>query len=106
MSLGEESSTDTLGVLQTKGDKFTKLALIERKRQEDLEDAINYVIKEADRYRLKAKKAAIDVMNIHVLTPNPAYQRDDGVNIGKEAQENQEDERDDQSLSVDAPADG
>ncbi len=86
MSLGEESSTDTLGVLQTKGDKFTKFALIERKRQQDLEDAINYVIKEADRYRLKAKKAAIDVMNIHVLTPNPAYQRADGVNIGKEAQ--------------------
>lgn len=25
-------------------------------------------------------------MNIHVLTPNPAYQRADGVNIGKEAQ--------------------
>ena len=25
-------------------------------------------------------------MNIHVLTPNPAYSRADGVNIGKEAQ--------------------
>ncbi len=25
-------------------------------------------------------------MNIHVLTPNPAYNRADGVNIGKEAE--------------------
>lgn len=33
-----------------------------------------------------AKKAAIEVMNIHVLTPNPAYSRADGVNIGKEAE--------------------
>jgi hypothetical protein len=33
-----------------------------------------------------AKKSAIEVMNIHVLTPNPAYNRADGVNIGKEAE--------------------
>lgn len=37
MSLGEESKADTLGNLQGKGDKFTKLSLIERKRMNDLE---------------------------------------------------------------------
>ena len=37
MSLGEESKADTLGVLQGKGDKFTKLSLTERKRLSDLE---------------------------------------------------------------------
>lgn len=37
MSLGEESKADTLGVLQTKGDKYTKLSLVERKRMNDLE---------------------------------------------------------------------
>jgi chromosome segregation ATPase len=86
MSLGEASATDTLGGLQGKGDKYTKLALIEKKKMTDLEDAISYIIKETESYREKAKKAAIDVMNVHVLTPNPAYQRADGVNIAKEAQ--------------------
>jgi len=38
-----------------------------------------------DSFRERAKKSAIDVMNIHVLTPNPAYSRADGVNISKEA---------------------
>lgn len=86
MSLGEQSATDSLGDLQGKGDKFTRLSLIERKRQSDLQEAITYIMTETAKYRNKAKQAAIDVMNIHVLTPNPAYSRADGVNIGKEAQ--------------------
>mmetsp|Transcript_4424 Transcript_4424/g.9972 ORF Transcript_4424/g.9972 Transcript_4424/m.9972 type:complete len:584 (-) Transcript_4424:70-1821(-) len=85
MSLGEESAQDTLGVLQGKGDKFTKLSIIERKKLADLEDAIAYVSAETAKYRSMAKKAAIEVMNVHVLTPNPAYSRADGVNIAKEA---------------------
>lgn len=52
----------------------------------DLQDAIAFVSAETDKYRAMAKKEAIEVMNIHVLTPNPAYSRADGVNIGKEAQ--------------------
>lgn len=51
----------------------------------DLEDAIQYVTAETEKYRAMAKKAAIEVMNVHVLTPNPAYSRADGVNIAKEA---------------------
>lgn len=39
----------------------------------------------SDKYRELAKKSAIKVMNLHVLTPNPAYSRADGVNISKEA---------------------
>jgi hypothetical protein len=42
-------------------------------------------IQSIDSFRERAKKSAIDVMNIHVLTPNPAYSRADGVNISKEA---------------------
>lgn len=85
MSLEEESASETLGNLQGKGDKYTKLSLIERKRLADLEDAISYITAETEKYRSLAKKSAIEVMNIHVLTPNPAYSRADGVNIGKEA---------------------
>lgn len=86
MSLEEATPSETLGNLQGKGDKFTKLSLIERKRMADLQDAIAFVSAETDKYRAMAKKEAIEVMNIHVLTPNPAYSRADGVNIGKEAQ--------------------
>jgi hypothetical protein len=32
MSLGEHSSQDTLGQLQGKGDNYTKLAIIEKKK--------------------------------------------------------------------------
>ena len=32
-------------------------------------------------------KSAIDVMNLHVLTPNPAYSRADGVDVGRQAQQ-------------------
>ncbi len=85
MSLGEESAQDTLGVLQGKGDKFTKLSIMERKKYMDLEDAIQYVTSETEKFRNMAKAAAIEVMNVHVLTPNPAYSRADGVNIAKEA---------------------
>ena len=79
-------STETLGSLQEKGDRFTKLAIVETKRKADLEDAVRYISNESDKYRGMAKKIAIEVMNIHVLTPNPAYQRADGVNIGREAE--------------------
>jgi len=85
MSLGEQSSQDTLGQLQGKGDNYTKLAIIEKKKLIDLQDAISYVDAQTDSFRERAKKSAIDVMNIHVLTPNPAYSRADGVNIAKEA---------------------
>jgi hypothetical protein len=87
MSTTSDNSTDTLGVLQEKGDRFTKLSLIEKKRCQDLEDAIRYISKETEKYRAMAKKTAIQVMNIHVLTPNPAYQRADGVNVGREAEQ-------------------
>lgn len=86
MSVDTDASTDTLGQLQEKGDRYTKLALVEKKRLADLEDAISFISKETNKYRDMAKKVAIEVMNIHVLTPNPAYQRADGVNIGKEAE--------------------
>lgn len=43
MSLGEHSAQDTLGQLQGKGDSYTKLSILEKKKVSDLEDAINFV---------------------------------------------------------------
>jgi len=87
MSLGEKDASEVLGQLQGKGDQFTKLALAERKRVADLEDAIAHISAETEKYRAWAKKSAIDVMNLHVLTPNPAYSRADGVDVGRQAQQ-------------------
>ena len=87
MSTGEKDASEVLGALQGKGDKFTKLSVAERKRVADLEDAIAHISVQTDKYRARAKKSAIDVMNLHVLTPNPAYSRADGVDVGRQAQQ-------------------
>ena len=36
-------------------------------------------------YRALAKAAAVDVMNLHVQTPHPAYKRADGNDVGRQA---------------------
>ena len=81
MSTGEPDTSEVLSTLQAKGDSFAKMTVIEKKRLADLEDAIEHISVETDKYREKAKKSAIDVMNLHILTPNPAYQRADGVSV-------------------------
>jgi len=85
MSLGEKNTSEVLGNLQSRGDEYTKAAIIEKKRLEELEDALRHITVEIDKYRSKAKKSAIDVMNLHTLTPNPAYSRADGVDVEKQA---------------------
>ena len=85
MSTGDKAASEVLGELQGKGDYFTKLSVVERKRTADLEDAIAYIDRETEKFRSKAKLTAIDVMNLHVLTPNPAYTRADGVSVNKQA---------------------
>ena len=84
---GEKETSEILEDLQLKGDHFARLTVLEKKRQKDLDDAIDHIMKESDKHRARAKKAAIEVMNLHVLTPNPAFQRADGLNVGKEAEQ-------------------
>lgn len=83
MSTGDKSTSEVLEELQSKGDYYARLTVIEKKRLQDLEDAIAYIDQEIENYRAKSRQAAIDVMNLHVMTPNPAYQRADGADIGK-----------------------
>lgn len=87
MSTGEKDSSEVLGFLQEKGDIYSKLALSERKRESDLADALEHITKETENYRVMAKKKAIDVMNLHITTKKPAYQRADGNDIGRQAQQ-------------------
>ncbi|CAM9679020.1 unnamed protein product, partial [Ectocarpus fasciculatus] len=72
--------------LQHKGDNFARSIIVERKRLNDLVDAIRHIDDQTEKYRDSAKKAAIEVMNLNILTPNPAYSKADGAEIGKQAQ--------------------
>ena len=83
----EKSTSEVLGNLQEKGDYYSKLTVQERKRLADLDDALQHISKEMDLFRDRARNTAIDVMNLNILTPNPAYKRADGCNIGKEAEQ-------------------
>mmetsp|Transcript_21419 Transcript_21419/g.31018 ORF Transcript_21419/g.31018 Transcript_21419/m.31018 type:complete len:515 (+) Transcript_21419:73-1617(+) len=85
MSVGEKSTSEVLEQLQDKGDYFTRLIIIERKRLADLEEAYIHIMGEIENYRMRAKKTAIDIMNLNILTPNPAYQKADGCEIQKQA---------------------
>jgi chromosome segregation ATPase len=87
MATAEADTSEKLNVLQTKGDNFSRLAVIETKRRIDLEDAIKHITEVTEKYRADSKKYAIAVMNKHIQTPNPAFQRADGVNVGKEAEQ-------------------
>lgn len=87
MSTGDKGASEVLGDLQSKGDYFTKLSVVEKKRLIDLKDAMAYISAETDKYRTQAKQVAIQVMNLHVLTPNPAYSRADGVDVGRQARQ-------------------
>eukprot|EP01041_Mallomonas_annulata_P000841 gene841-1639_t len=87
MSTGDKSTSEVLQSLQSKSDYYTRLTIIERKRLDDLNDAQEHIRKEIYSFRDRAKNEAIHVMNMRSagLTPNPAYTKADGVNIGKEA---------------------
>jgi len=81
----ENEMSSQLGELQGKGDHFTKLMVIERKREADLLDAIQHITKEVEKYRVMAKNAAVGVMNKHSMAPNPSFSRADGNDVARQA---------------------
>ena len=85
MSTGDKSTSEVLANLQEKGDYFMRLTIIEKKRLGDLEEALTHIRKETEKYRSQTKSTAIEIMNLNILTPNPAYQRADGCEIQKQA---------------------
>lgn len=83
--LTEKETSQILETLQDKGDYFSRLCAIERKRVADLEDAIRHITLELDSMRNMSKTSATQVLNLHVITPVPLAKKADGVNVGKEA---------------------
>ncbi len=51
MSQSEKDTSLILGSLQEKGDTFTKRMVAEKKRCVDLNDAIEHIIEETEKYR-------------------------------------------------------
>ena len=82
--------TDTLGALQSRGDKFTRQLLQEKQRIAQLQAQLKEVNDEVSLVRSLNKKRAIELLNIHSSTTNNAYQRADGTNPTRLAQINQE----------------
>ena len=85
----QKQMNESLATLQRRGDVFTRNMLDSKLHVAQLQMAC----KEADALivanRQKTKKKAIGLLNLHVLTPNDAYQRADGLNPTKLADINQ-----------------
>ena len=83
MSSGERDTNDLLGELQGKGDQFTKLCVIERKRLADLEDAIEHITNEITRYRDSSNSSAVALMNHQSLAPHPSFTKADAADVSR-----------------------
>ena len=60
----------TIILSKEKGDKYTKLSIVEKKRLEDLEDAIKYILRETKKYRKLAQDAAVEVIEKNNVPAN------------------------------------
>lgn len=85
MSFDKEKTTEILENLQEKGDYFSRLCAVEKKRINDLEDAIHHINTEIEKFKNSSKATAIDVLNLHTLAPNATHKKTDGANISHEA---------------------
>eukprot|EP00520_Triparma_pacifica_P004066 CAMPEP_0118651542 /NCGR_PEP_ID=MMETSP0785-20121206/10842_1 /TAXON_ID=91992 /ORGANISM="Bolidomonas pacifica, Strain CCMP 1866" /LENGTH=506 /DNA_ID=CAMNT_0006544003 /DNA_START=118 /DNA_END=1635 /DNA_ORIENTATION=- len=85
----QQQMNETLNTLQQRGQIFTEQMFEAKEANWKLEDLCKEKEKEVKRRREEVKQKAIDLLNLHVLTPNPAYQRADGLNPTKLADINQ-----------------
>ena len=83
MSSGERDTHEVLGELQGRGDQYTKLCVLERKRLADLEDAIEHITNEVTRYRDNATASAVALMNHQSLAPNPSLTKADALDVSR-----------------------
>jgi uncharacterized protein YfaT (DUF1175 family) len=83
MSLGERDTSDILGELQGKGDQFTKLCVVEKKRLADLEDAIEHITSEINKYRDNSNSTAVALMNHQSMAPNPSFTKADAADVSR-----------------------
>ncbi|CAN0353053.1 unnamed protein product, partial [Phaeothamnion confervicola] len=85
----QERVTQSISELQLKGDAFTKQTILEQRRVNTLEQELRDVEHRIADQRLNVKAQAVDVLNLHRTTANPAHQRADGLDPTKQADLNQ-----------------
>ena len=80
---------ETLAVLQTRGDNFTRQLLYENQRVTLLETQLKQSNEKITQIRDSNKRKAIELLNMHTTTTNGAYHRADGLDPTRLAEINQ-----------------
>lgn len=83
MSVCGRDACEHLGELQVKGDQFTKMCVVEKKRLAELEDAIEHITSEVNRYRECCNATAVALMNHQSQAPNPSYTKTDASDVSR-----------------------
>lgn len=83
MSVCGREACEYLGELQLKGDQFTKMCVAEKKKEGELEDAIEHITNEVNRYRDCCNTTAVALMNLQSQAPNPSYTKTDASDVSR-----------------------
>jgi len=74
---------EQMNELQERGQVWTEKMFEAKEDNWKLEELCKDKEKEVKKRRQEVKEKAINLLNLHILTPNPAYQRADGLNPTK-----------------------
>ncbi|CAM9506240.1 unnamed protein product [Chrysoparadoxa australica] len=85
----QKKVSESIVALQMKGDTLTRAMILEQRRVDELDAALKQTAAQINAYRIRTKSGAVDVLNMHRMTANPAHQRADGLNPTKQADQNQ-----------------
>ena len=67
MATGDKDTSVVLAELQQKGEEFAKKIVVEKKRLKDLNDAIQHITNESEKFRANAKRWAIKCLNKNII---------------------------------------
>ena len=81
--------TEALAALQSKGDHYTRQLLHEKQRVSQYHGQLKAIEIEIARVREENKQKAVELLNKYASTNNSAYQRVDGIDPTRLAEENQ-----------------
>lgn len=81
--------TETLAALQSRGDHYTRQLLQEKQRVAQYHTQLKEIQNEISRVREENKQKAVDLLNKYTNTNSNAYQRVDGLDPTRLAEENQ-----------------
>lgn len=75
-----------MNALQVKSDWHTRQMIMERKRLDELDEALKQADDQISMFRLSTKRTAVELLNQHRFTARPAKARTDGIDPSKLAE--------------------